>query len=1369
MKTSYLRFLGCFLVCAMLPLAAQTDINSCNETTVEYNQGSFDQDDFLAVDQGVIVDDSIHLDTDRELDLDNLVLGLDQPLFVDYLAEGAGASHLFGFFFFDIDTDKDGLPDFLEIGPADDLDGDGILNADDTDDDNDGIPDASDREPAGINSMPASHFRNGTAAAAAGAISGDYWQFVPNSVLSSGPYAGFFEHPGAYLYVDNNGNEIPDNLEYIRGANRIPPYCIDKGYWSRNAVSGNSQPGVLGVWEYAGTPGDTVEDRYHWLGSTVYYIADDDGGTGQTSLYHTYSPYGTQYGDVMSSTNAIPDYLIYGTSNINSDAIPSELKNNDGSAKKDPQGVEMWRYRWYQDDVSGAREMVFFLVVFYGSGGSNVNTYYSKSAYNPDDPPGTPGRNGATSGDAYGDWTSRSNWFPVYRNRSEHDALANAVFGGGVDEWSDIATEPTDGSMPVAHNSANQEWVDQWENWSTNRRVIQYRALRDWFSGTSVDANTVINGRYGINMALENDSSVIRAINGRMAHLMVGAPRETKNAWLLGWEDLFGGGDRDYEDVVFYVKREAGGQVQSLNVAADARDKFEDFSLTQITFTFEDNFVESLWGTEGRYVNYYYRLGSSDDWIPLLGGRHERDPDLFQPDFGGSTDEGGGSVKRTVTIEVQEKKQEIYWKAEMATDNVDTFQPEVTDAKVAYQVLVHDFYYNAAVIPNSNISYIPSYESPSFDWDVVTKNRGHLYALKTFEHGAVTTATSVGTNPEENPTTQPDSPFQWDAGVSMADAFRSGTARKIYTYVPLSGTESFSNNLSLKTLQTSTTDSQVVEAFDFTDEKNNNVWVHNYHDPAAPERDEASAALWLQNWIHGYLNPIVADGSVVDPGPTKEWILGGINRGSVLLLRSPGFPGWLFGAGVEVDLKRSYLAFAQDDAQLNMDTRILIGSEAGLLHCLDAGTWVSTRKNPDDVFADGHYKDDNYGTGKEVWSLLPGHLLDDMKYNYTGTATVTAKIDATANGTIVYDGSNWRRIAILTQGYKAGTHDIAGKSLTGNVVIGIDITDVDSPKPLWQRAESNAQDITSPVSMGWAELSTGHTWIAGYPSGATPVSGTSPGFTFVEVVSGTKIDSISQNVGSAGNGHVMLGSPALLDVDSNGLVDHAVGATSEGLLFAIDLRTGGSPTTFNAGSSSLGFFHTPNVLVQSDGTILVVAVSGDNPFTYDESRYGGSGFVNKVFVSSYDPSSKSWESKGTFDLAPNHKPFSRPLMVGNRLILGTSTGDTVNICDVDESDPGNLYLIDLEAVVAGEDALADSLTGVGSFVGPIMFYGNTILAHTNTTSISGSLDTPYTNPFRTLNDPKFQEPEKTSVAEVFGAFGSQNSLQRYLDLINYQD
>lgn len=1340
---------------------AQDEPETCTQETKSYNNEGFDPSDFLSVDQGVVVDTSIRLDTDRELDLENLLLGLDQPLIIDFIEEGAGASHLFGFFFWDIDTDKDGLPDFYETGPDDDLDGDGILNKDDDDDDNDGIPDTADKQPAGITSMPAWFYKFGTVAAANGLHPDDYWQFVPNNLieLPGDPYNGYFEMPGAYLYVDNNANQIPDALEYRVNDNFIPHYVVDKNFKGGHVTQGQKL-GMLGVFPYAGTPGDSIDDKYHWTGATVFYIADDDGGTDQVSEYNNYSPYGNLYSDVFSSADGNPDYLLYGTSDPKDARIPNLLKNTNGTPddptddthKTDARGQELYKYRWYRSNISGAREMVFFLVVFYPSGGSRINTYFSKSAFNIDLPPNAPGRNGATSGDAFGGWSSKSNWFPVYNNNSDHNDLAQAVFGLN---WNDIATTDLSGrQIPTPLGIARgvtQAWLDKWENRTADRRIIQYRALRDWFSESPVNADDIIERRYGIDMSEENDSSVIRAINGRFAHLMVGAPAETKDAWLLGWEDLFQGGDKDYEDVAFYVKREAGGQIQSLNVAQALADQFEDYSLSQVTFKFVDDFYDARWGTQGRYINYYYRLGSADAWIPLLGGLHERTPDLFQQDSGGSTTIVDGLVVREVTIEIQDKKQEVYWKAEIATDNVDIFKPKIFDAQVSYKTLVHDFFYFSAIIPNSNINYIANFETPDLSWLEKNRNRGHLYALKTFNHGNPPTTLSATVSPETAPESQPLDPFQWDAGVTMKENLDSDVERTIYTAIRTGGNKTYSNSFDRAALTRFDVTTPITNALELSAVQRDGVWRDNFHEPDAPERDPESAALWLINWLHGYQNPLVDSGAVLDPGPKREWILGGINRSASVVIRPPGIPNWLTGADVPVSTKRSYLKFIDTPAQKNMSTRVIIGSEAGFAHCFDAGRWIGEKEDDADQWADGHYISNDFGTGREIWGFIPEHLLEDLKYNYNNGNPVHAKIESTATTRIIQAGTDdWRRIIVFSQGYQGGSHSYGDGSVrTGNVVWALDITNPDDPKPLWQYANKNMQDIVNPVSIGWAEIGGTPRWVVAFSTGATPISGSRSGFHVVDALTGDRIAEASKTFGDSDD-VVMQGAPAMLDVDNNGYIDHLVGANSDGQIFVFDLKSlDGLKTRRVSGSR---FFTTPNVRLTADGKIVIVATASDDPFTYDHDDYGREDFVNNIDVFEFDPADNSFSNTCTVSLPEKHKAFARPILVGSRLVVGTTTGDTPNICDFDPDDPGGLYLYDLESCV-----VEDSFQNYGSVIAPLRFYGDQILVHRNTSKNSDP--TGGGSPFQKRGKaPKPPQPEPTVVAEIFGILGAQDNI-----------
>lgn len=524
-----------------------------------------------------------------------------QPFYVDYLGESAGASHTLGYFFLDIDTNDNGLPDFAEVGDYDDLDGDGLVNAEDADDDGDGIPDYLDSAGYGgapllSESMPASAFRFGEEAAAAGFFPGDYWQFVPNNKDADpgSEYQGYYAHPGVYLYVDANGDEIPDMMQTRSAVNDVPAFAVDKGYDARG-LDGTWSPGLLGRW----TPAQ------HLVGETIFYVADDDFGAGLTANYTNYNPYGTMYTDIISGIDNQPDYLIYGTTDEADAAIPAELKVDDA------RGERLWRYRWLGEPVSMCREVVYFLTVYWNTGGSSVNTYYSTTEFNPDPAPLSHPTN--TSGDHFGvtdpgealGVLTPDNWFPMPGDINDHDEVARCAFGNII-EWADIATQPVDGSPAVAHHPFDQPWVDMYANFEPSRRILNY------FSHSAISQGMpffeeVMAGRYGVDLALQDGNTVFRAVNGLNQHAYVrpvfGSQEVTH---LLMFEDLYSGGDRDYDDVGFVISRPPSYLIDAfeppVNQAPTAAFSFavNDFSV---------NFTDESTDSDGAIVDWFWEFG----------------------------------------------------------------------------------------------------------------------------------------------------------------------------------------------------------------------------------------------------------------------------------------------------------------------------------------------------------------------------------------------------------------------------------------------------------------------------------------------------------------------------------------------------------------------------------------------------------------------------------------------------------------------------------------------------------------------------------------------------------------------------------------
>lgn len=497
-----------------------------------------------------------------------------EPIRAEFISETAGASHMLGYFFLDIDTNGDGIPNFAQCGPDDDLDGDGIANQYDDDDDNDGILDVDDHtgyyQASGAaageapNPMPASVFAYGELAAQSGHHPNDYWQFVPNGFTEQkgypyqdnqgNSYPGIFRHAGAYLYVDRNANAVPDFMEVRHPSNTaVPAFALDRGFTTEDIVSQTTVPGVLGAWD-----GQVV-------GETLFYLMDDDGGTTSHSSYSDFNPYrgDTSLGtisDFVSNTDGNLDYPIYTTMDANSPAVPTALK------EADPRGVPRFWYSRIGAPAANTREVVMFLTVFYPSFGNTVNTYYSKTAFNEALRYPNQSTNNATTGDAFGGGScNRLNWFPAYRNTSDHNRVAACAFGNNA-TWSDIATIPAPYERPLAHDPVNQDWVDQWQNWHQATRVYNYFNLGDWLRNTNVDAAQLVFERYGVDLAADAWSQVVRAVDDRAPHFVtwdVEGLRDNQifRGTLIGIEDLNGNStDRDLEDVVFMLNRPLAGE-----------------------------------------------------------------------------------------------------------------------------------------------------------------------------------------------------------------------------------------------------------------------------------------------------------------------------------------------------------------------------------------------------------------------------------------------------------------------------------------------------------------------------------------------------------------------------------------------------------------------------------------------------------------------------------------------------------------------------------------------------------------------------------------------------------------------------------------
>ena len=91
-----------------------------------------------------------------------------------------------------------------------------------------------------------------------------------------------------------------------------------------------------------------------------------------------------------------------------------------------------------------------------------------------------------------------------------------------------IATAPTGGGSPVAVLAANQPWVDQYENWTPDRKIVQFRAAADWIGGNPANLHTVIPNRYGYDLTLDGQNILVRLRMDEWRICWLCNPRETQ-------------------------------------------------------------------------------------------------------------------------------------------------------------------------------------------------------------------------------------------------------------------------------------------------------------------------------------------------------------------------------------------------------------------------------------------------------------------------------------------------------------------------------------------------------------------------------------------------------------------------------------------------------------------------------------------------------------------------------------------------------------------------------------------------------------------------------------------------------------------------
>ncbi len=278
-------------------------------------------------------------------------------------------------------------------------------------------------------------------------------------------------------------------------------------------------------------------------------------------------------------------------------------------------------------------------------------------------------------------------------------------------------------------------------------------------------------------------------------------------------------------------------------------------------------------------------------------------------------------------------------------------------------------------------------------------------------------------------------------------------------------------------------------------------------------------------------------------GNDRDWKLGDINHSHPVVVGPPDEIVELMGEGYE-----DFVEAWKDRPKF-----IYVGANDGMLHCFDLET------------------------GSELWAFIPYNLIPKLRNMWAVDAAIQERyfardvyVDATPSVADVYidaDGNGeqeWRTILVCGQGPGQGS-TVAGGT-TGNFYFALDITDPDDPQPLWEFTHDYMGETWSVPVFGKIQYNGNDTWAAFMGSGYDNVEGQGQqghcffairaedgvcfyNFSISEIDTGTKWSNGKNVIRS------IPASPAIVDINNDGLSDKVYVADLEGRVWSVDITT----------------------------------------------------------------------------------------------------------------------------------------------------------------------------------------------------------------------
>ncbi|MCP3102474.1 DUF4114 domain-containing protein [Myxococcus sp. K15C18031901] len=844
---------------------------------------------------------------------------------------------------------------------------------------------------------------------------------------------------------------------------------------------------------------------------------------------------------------------------------------------------------------------------------------------------------------------------------------------------------------------------------------------------------------------------VARPTNDRMPHIFVGAPSKDPFRWILGFEDLNGGGDRDFNDVVFLVNRQNIGVVTSGVVSGDISPSVApDYTITTVRFTRDDD-TTTCGGTPPCF--HEDRPGACTGASPaidydvavdcrLCDGTtcaNNPNPTWTRVRFPETT-----PPTRTAELNMLDlgfTGSQLCWRAQIRSSN-QYCRPTINNIDVNYQALKAGRYSRSAVTPVGNAILFGDREVAGqamtpppgrrvYDNRLDFSLRGHL------------TLQSLYAPETPNRTTDVE---RWNAGRVLSDSLRTRSGdiddpqdRKLYTSVRMPLGAYLRNEVRDELAR----DNALSRAFPLSlcSELSAGKPIYDLDkDGVCDGRDRQ----FLGDWLYGYEKR--ADNL------RRPWPVGGIDQSTAAFVGPAGKPGWwyLSSLGEQQDFLSRYV-----DGFKDRRGTAYVGTINGFLHAFDAGrfrlgddpctsaTEIRGYFELKDTSCSSNTTRD-YGTGVEQFAYLPGLLMSRYAKHYVsyrpgevpeGGAVVNASPTVADVDLGNLAQPPWTRSRVPTRGAKTTLVSTTGKDQ--NVVFALDISDPKDPLPLWEYllneglesdfAEARRRNSRvklpdtrgsrhSPavVRMRFDDTGADVRWVAVVGTDYQPNPDSAGAVYLIDMATGkpvVKDGKADLGVVTLEQGEGVGGEPTVVDVDQDGTFDLIYVPSTSGRVYRINpTRTDGTllgqrlatckvadvPADLSSRSdATLQRIHSSVSTRVMPGKVRFFLGTGDDPDTNDAA-------ANNYFMMAYedlsprdaacDGATLLWKKA----LRAGERVWGGVIASGTDVYTTTAVGATSQPCDLSSTQFGAFYALSQEPDAGNQ---ARELAGSGTTLG----------------------------------------------------------------------